>query len=128
MYGYARYGMWLSDLSYNILCSIVKIYVKIVGGSALYYLRPGKELDIKKRFNNSGDVEWKIGSRLDSFSKLWFRTAQRFKNNDRLIYFNFSANFDPRLDNDEEAAKKLSKEFAEAVDKFLKDKGLAVKL
>jgi len=120
--------MWLSDLSYNILCSIVKIYVKIVGGSALYYLRPGKELDIKKRFNNSGDVEWKIGSRLDSFSKLWFRTAQRFKNNDRLIYFNFSANFDPRLDNDEEAAKKLSKEFAEAVDKFLKDKGLAVKL
>jgi hypothetical protein len=116
--------MRLSELTYEILEKVVKIYDETVGGYGSHYLRPSALDYIKKEFQLGHPVEYRFGSRVTGHSKLWIQ-CEFFHEEGPAIYFCFGPNTDSRYE-DEELAKKLGADFEKAIDSFLKKEGLAI--
>lgn len=130
-------GIRLSVFTPEILDDILKIYERIAGGYVNYPSAPTPEVRlqwIKERLGRSNCVaDWRFGSRLiwkgkeDADAKfcVWNDESlyERGKRADEILRFSF----DPNIVSGE-AADAMKSEFADAVDAYLSEKGLAVPL
>ena len=116
--------MKLSDLTYEILERVVKIYDKTVGGHGSRLLHPGCLDDIKKELQRGRYVEYRFGSKVTAHSKLWI-ICEFLHKQGPAIYFSFGPNIDSRYE-DEKLAKKLKTKFEKAINAFLKEENLAI--
>lgn len=110
--------MKLSDLTYEILEEIVKIYDKTVGGHGSQYLHPGDLDDVRRQ----SSVERRFGSKVTGHSKLWIQRDWSY--DEPAIYFRFDPN--TITGENEKLGEELKKKFEQAVDDFLRKQGLAI--
>ena len=128
--GHSKYGIKLSDLTLEVYQAFLKIYDETVGSNSFNNSRPDDAEYTAKMINDQGFCERRHGSCLSSHSKLCIKSLKLLDNGEKPdweIYFSFSGNLtkdDPQ--NIREPV--LVKQFAQKVDKFLEDKGLAIEI
>jgi len=114
-----------SDLTYEILQEIVKLYDETVGGHGSRYVNPWTLKDLEERnLQGRNAIEWRFGSKVTGHSKLWIHFEVPGAPAEERVYFRFGPN--TSQGENEKLGRQLIKKFEKVIDKFLKERGLAV--